>query len=77
MKNYIVSLSKRPNVLLFDEPTSALDPELVRGQIPPMHAVAAQREVQLFVGGIAFLADEMQKRLDADGRQQSVSRHCG
>lgn len=28
-----------------------------------MHAVAAQREVQLFVGGIAFLADEMHEQI--------------
>lgn len=34
-----------------------------RAQIPPMHAVAAQREVQLFVGGIAFLADEMHEQI--------------
>ena len=34
-----------------------------RAQIPPMHAVAAQREVQLLIGGIALFADEMYEQI--------------
>lgn len=44
-------------------PPSHVNAGLPAGRESSMHAVAAQREVQLFVGGIAFLADEMHEQI--------------